>query len=218
MRAKAAVSFLAVAAFLSSCDQPSAAPSANTRSKKPPGLERETDLLPVEGLPPAKENLARNGSFEEGDDRWADDWDVSASRPPIRTYADAHTGTHSIHANLLNLGATPSEGILRHTLIDAIDPGRTYALSLWAKQVDFGASYVQEYQITWIDEHGQSIADTGLKPFRGGDGSWENVLVSGLEAPRKAAGARLKFRFVTGAIRGGSGEVFLDDISFHAVE
>lgn len=88
--------------------------------------------------------------------------------------------------------------------------GETYNLSFWAKQVSYGVSYVQEYEVKWLNDRGGYLGDgRGLTGFKGGDGVWKKVSIPGLVAPPNAQGVRILFRFVTGAVAGGSGEVFL---------
>ena len=65
--------------------------------------------------------------------------------------------------------------------------------------------------INWISDTGQ-VGNTGLTNFKGGK-KWTKISVSKLTAPEDAIGVRLMFRFVTGAIKGGSGEIFIDDIA-----
>ena len=65
--------------------------------------------------------------------------------------------------------------------------------------------------INWISDTGQ-VGNIGLTNFKGGK-KWTKVSVPKLTAPKDATGVRLMFRFVTGAIEGGSGEVFIDDIA-----
>ena len=65
--------------------------------------------------------------------------------------------------------------------------------------------------INWVSEAGP-VGNIGLTNFKGGK-NWTKVSIPKLTAPNNATGLRLMFRFVTGAIKGGSGEVFIDDIA-----
>ena len=47
-------------------------------------------------------------------------------------------------------------------------------------------------------------------------GEWKEIVVPDVEIPDNVRSVKLLFRFVTGAIEGGSGEVFIDDINFRA--
>ncbi len=119
-----------------------------------------------------------------------------------------------MHSLLVNAGATPSEGLLRQSVND-VESGETYELSFWAKEMDYGVSYVQEYEVKWVSGLGSDLGvGTGLTGFRGGSGEWKQISISDLVAPPRAREAEILFRFVTGAVAGGSGEVFLDDVSF----
>ena len=91
--------------------------------------------------------------------------------------------------------------------------GRTYEFSFWAKQVSAAPSYVQQYQVQWRNAANATVGGTGLVNFNGTIGEWRKVTVPGLVAPADAAGVRIVFRFVTGAIAGSHGEVFIDDVA-----
>ena len=76
--------------------------------------------------------------------------------------------------------------------------------------------YIQQYLVEWWDEDEQAIKGTGFKQFSSKIGDWEKIVVPGLDIPENVRSVKLLFRFVTGAIEGGSGEVFIDDINFTA--
>ena len=65
--------------------------------------------------------------------------------------------------------------------------------------------------INWISDMEQ-VGNIALTNFKGGK-KWTKVSVPTLTAPKDATGVTLMFRFVTGAIEGGSGEIFIDDIA-----
>ncbi len=52
-----------------------------------------------------------------------------------------------MRSTLKNAGAVPSEGHLSQSVNSGIVEGKTYDLTFWAKQTDFGVSYVQEYMV-----------------------------------------------------------------------
>ena len=105
----------------------------------------------------------------------------------------------------------PSEGHLIQLVKNGITGGAKYDLTFWIKEVEFGVSYGQQYMINWISDKGQ-VGNIGLTNFKGGK-KWTKILIANLTAPKDATGVRLMFRFVTGAIEGASGEVFIDDIA-----
>jgi len=155
-----------------------------------------------------------NSSFEdEFNDNDTDGWIRASNEPPVRSDKEAHSGKYSLHSKLKNKinFAAPSEGHLIQVVKNGIIGGEKYDLTFWIKEVDFGVSYVQQYMINWISDTGQ-VGNIGLTNFKGGK-KWTKVLVPKLTAPKDATGMRLMFRFVTGAIEGGSGEVFVDDIA-----
>ena len=155
-----------------------------------------------------------NGGFEdEFNDNDTDGWVRASNVPPVRSDKEAHSGTYSLHSKLKNEKnfAVPSEGHLIQVVKNGIMGGEKYDLTFWIKEVDFGVSYVQQYMINWISDTGQ-VGDIALTNFKGGK-KWTKVSVPKLPAPKDATGVRLMFRFVTGAIEGGSGEIFIDDIA-----
>ena len=155
-----------------------------------------------------------NGSFEgEFNDNEIDGWIRASNVPPVRSGKEAHSGKYSLHSKLKNERnfAVPSEGHLIQVVKNGIIGGKKYDLTFWIKEVEFGVSYVQQYMINWISDKGQ-VGNIGLTNFKGGK-KWTKVLIAKLTAPKDATGVRLMFRFVTGAIEGASGEVFIDDIA-----
>lgn len=76
-----------------------------------------------------------------------------------------------------------------------------------------GPSYVQQYQVQWLNSSNGVVGGSGLVNFNGVIGAWEKVLVPGLVAPASAVEARIVFRFVTGAVTAGHGEAWLDDVA-----
>ena len=158
-------------------------------------------------------SILRNGGFEDGTDARARDWSVRGTSPPRRSKAEAKSGSSSMHVLLENKGAKPSEGHLVYIVREGIVGGGTYELSFWFKGINYGASYVQQYEVKWFGSGGEAGGGRPLTDFRGAPGAWEEVKVPGLTASQGAIGAELFFRFVTGAINGGSGEVFIDDVA-----
>ena len=94
-----------------------------------------------------------------------------------------------------------------------MNAGATYDFSFRAKQISSGVSYVQQYEVQWLNGSGGVVGSTGLQAFAGGAGTWDEVSVPGLVSPAGTADARVTFRFVTGAVEGGLGEVLIDDVS-----
>ena len=129
----------------------------------------------------------------------------------MRSDKEAHSGKYSLHSKLKNEFALPNEGHLIQSVNNGIIGGEKYDLTFWIKEVDYGVSYVQQYMINWVSEAGP-VGNIGLTNFKGGK-NWTKVSIPKLTAPNNATGLRLMFRFVTGAIKGGSGEVFIDDIA-----
>jgi CxxC motif-containing protein (DUF1111 family) len=157
-----------------------------------------------------------NGGFEFGYGSLATNWNASASRPPVRTNLHAHSGSFSMRSALTNATSAPSEATLSQLVVaegGTIAGGQTYAFSFWTRQVTAGPSYVQQYQVQWLNGVGGVVGGSGLVNFNGVIGSWTKLSVANLAAPPSAVEARVLFRFVTGAVAGGHGEVFIDDVA-----
>jgi len=177
---------------------------------------RQYRVLEIVPGSPASPVLPVNGGFELGNGTSASNWTTAASQPPVRTNTVAHTGSFSMRSALTNLTAASSEGNLSQTvpaLSGAVVGGQTYEFSFWAKQVSTSPSYVQQYQVQWRNAANATVGGTGLVNFNGTIGEWKKITVPSLVAPVDAVGVRIVFRFVTGAIAGSHGEVFIDDVA-----
>ncbi len=181
------------------------------------GVVRRYRVLQMRpGFVPASSVLA-NGSFEEGDESFVDDWAGVASHPPVRSTKEAHGGSFSMHCKLANEGSTPQEGALAQAVSaggNKIRGGTRYDLSFWTKNISVGPSYIQQYHLDWLGESGEVLASRNFVPFQAKTGGWKKTSVPGLLAPDGAVDALIKFRFVTGAVANGHGEVYLDDVAF----
>ena len=169
----------------------------------------------VEGTGPAP-IAPLNGGFELGDGPLATHWTAGASQPPQRSSAEARSGTHSMRVAITNATASPNEGLLTQDVVaqgGSIGPGASYEFSFWAKQISSGPSYIQQYQVQWLNAANAVVGGTGLINFNGVEGVWTRIAPSAFTAPANATEARVQFRFVTGAVPGGHGEVFIDDVA-----
>ena len=159
-------------------------------------------------------SLAANGGFEMGKGMRAERWQGAATHPPVRTKAEAHSGKYSMHSKLVNEGKVPQEGLLEQSFeIPEVPEENAEPLmfSFWIKVVHSGPSYVQQYHITWMDKNGRNLGSTGFKHYGGKPGEWTQVTAK-LSPPAKTVQSHVRFRFVTGAVKGGSGEAYIDDI------
>lgn len=189
----------------------------NTQShcEAPPSSLHYQVLETIPGTDPTPTNPV-NGGFELGTGAAADHWSTAANQPPTRTAGDAHTGSFSMRCALNNIGSTPSEGLLEQLIVDeggTITPGQSYDFSFWIKQISVGPSYVQQYEVQWLNASNAYLGGPGLQTFNGVIDTWTEISVPSLVAPAGAAEARIKFRFVTGAVSGGHGEVLIDDVA-----
>jgi len=181
----------------------------------PPGVRHYQVLEIVPGSAPASA-IPVNGGFESGDGFVATDWSAGAGQPPVRTALLAHSGSFSMRSALTNTTAAPAEGTLSQRVAaqgGTVAGGQTYTFSFWAHQVTAGPSYLQQYQVQWLDEAGGVVGGSGLVNFSGVIGSWTKLSATGLATPTTAIEGRIFFRFVTGAVAGGHGEVFIDDVT-----
>lgn len=161
------------------------------------------------------QSVVVNGSFESGTGGGVDNWITGGSQPPVRTDTDAQAGSWSLHSSVFNATASANTASLEQRLSVAgsnVVAGESYEFSFQAKQLSSANGYVQQYELQWLNGAGAYIGGTGLQPFSGGNAIWSKVTIPGLVAPAGAVDARIFFRFVTGAIAGGVGEVYLDDV------
>lgn len=167
---------------------------------------------------PVATNALVNGGFESGSETDLVGWTLSSSIHS-RYAADSHSGAYSLRTRIENEGSTPGHGLLTQQVSSAggsIQPGKTYHLMFWAKQVSFGPSYVQFYEVQWLNADGAVILATGYQAFEGGANQWARISSEPLTAPTNAADAKIEFFFATGSVEGGHGEVLLDDLALEA--
>lgn len=179
----------------------------------PTGIHRVMQTVPAV---PAVPLLPVNGGFETAAGEGAAHWTTSGNQPPTRSSQAAHGGSFSMRCHILNVGSSPGEGRLSQRIApESGTPvaGASFNFSFRAQQVSSGPSYIQQYQVQWLDSSGAVLSGgTGLTNFNGSPGTWLQINHNNLVAPSGTADARVLFRFVTGAVLGGYGEVFIDDV------
>lgn len=193
--------------------------TTNTFFDAVPNGARQYQVLEIVPATAPTAGLPVNGGFELGNGVTASNWTTAASQPPVRTSAQAHSGSFSMRCLITNVMASPGEGMLEQFIAaqgGSVTGGQTYEFSFWARQVSSGPSYVQQYQLQWLNGSGGVVGGTGLVNFNGTIGTWIKISVPGLTAPASAVNARIFFRFVTGAVLGGHGEVFVDDVALES--
>jgi len=177
-------------------------------------LAEESNINKIE---PKVRSIIGNSSFEVGQEGVAEGWTFTNGQPPIRSGSDARTGSHSAYVNLQNEGKNPSEAHIIKTIDGKLIGGLNYELSFFVKQIKPGTGgYIQQYVVEWWDEDQQAVKGTGFKQFSSKIGEWDEIVVPNLDIPENVRSVKLLFRFVTGAVEGGSGEAFIDDIKFIA--
>ena len=96
----------------------------------------------------------------------------------------------------------------------AVVAGTAYTLSFWVRAVANGPSYVHNYGVSWRDGNNAQVGFYGWNGFSAGTGGWTQITATNLVAPANAVNAIIQIYGTTGAVTGGNGGVYLDDISF----
>ena len=162
-------------------------------------------------------SIINNSSFESGDGNQALGWTFAHNQPAVRSDSDSHTGKYSAYINLKNDGEKPSESHIIKSIDGKFLDGFSYELSFFVKQKRSGTGgYIQQYFIEWFNEEKQAREGTGFKDFSSKIGEWDKIIVPDIEIPESARSVKLLFRFVTAAVSGGRGEVFIDDINLRS--
>jgi hypothetical protein len=146
-------------------------------------------------------------------------WTVGGSEPATKISSDAHSGTSCMFINVTNPIAAANTSFMQQNLAYAsgnanpIVGGNSYSFSFWAKQVSSGPSYVQQYNVTWLDVNGAVVSAIGWSSFAGSNGAWTHISTGPVVAPATAVNALLQIQGITGAIANGFGGVLIDDVS-----
>lgn len=178
-----------------------------------------------------------NGGFETvdpGDDFCAESWSCllgisndqfptrrelgSSNADTLATSDQVRTGSASLQLKVVNAdtGAVLGKSLTQQNILNSggsIIPGNIYTFSFWANQVSSGPSYVQGYQVAWLESNGGIVGTGASGSFTGGSGVFTEISVPGLVAPPTATSALIEIFGTTGAVDGGFGEVFIDDIT-----
>lgn len=173
---------------------------------------------------PTVQQAAYNGDFvlEGFDSTEADGWEPAQSQWPLRLATGGRTdGGACMQIKVINDTATPNGSEIQQNTNNVLDnqngeivPGNTYTLSFWAKQISSGASYVQEYRVSFLSAAGAEVQAGSWQAFSAPvGGGWEQKTLSGLVAPAGAVTALIQIVGKTGAVQGGLGEVLIDDVS-----
>ncbi len=185
----------------------------------PPGTRTYQVLEALPGTDPTPV-LPVNGGFEIAGGGSAANWTSTGNQAPVRSDAAAHSGSFSMRSALQNVGTATKEGGLNQRIVAAggsVRVGQSHDFSFWAKQVSAGDSYVQEYEVQWLNSSNAVLGGgTGLARFSGSPGTWVKITRNNLVAPAGTVEAVVKFRFVTGAVANDFGEVFIDDVQLDA--
>ena len=165
------------------------------------------EMLPGTDPEPA---LPVNGGFEA-----ASNWTATGNQPPVRSGEEFHGGAFSMRVAIANVGTSPAEAGFNQRIAAqgaAVEAGKTYEFSFWGKLINAGSSYIQQYEVQFLNASNGVIGSSGLNSFNGIKNEWVKISRSGLTAPAGTVDVRILFRFVTGAVAGGNGEIFIDDV------
>lgn len=176
---------------------------------------------------PSVQETAYNGDFtlEGFDADEADGWNPEQSQWPTRLATGGRTDNGPcMQLKVLNVGAAANGSEISQNTNNILDnengeiiPGNTYTLSFWAKQIEIGVSYVQEFRVSFLAAGGAEVQIGNWQGFSAPvGGAWEQKTISGLVAPAGAVTALIQIVGKTGAVDGGSGEVLIDDVSLQS--
>ena len=177
---------------------------------------------------PAIEQAVYNGGFEAEyiDSFTADGWESPPGQLAERITTDFRTGIACMQIKAVNgdpLVGPPAESQTSQNTFNAnldgggtgtITVGNSYTLSFWAKQISAGASYAQEYRVSWLNGSGGEITVGTWQNFDlPVTGTWVEKTLSGLVAPVGATTAFIQITGKLGGVPGVEGEVLIDDVS-----
>lgn len=159
-------------------------------------------------------SVISNGGFEAVSGTNALGWALSGNQPPTLTSEAAHSGLHSMDLAVTNTASTPNTATLTQTLANgAITAGQSYNFSFWAWQISSGVSYVQNYQLSWLGNSGNTLGTVGWNGINAGYGTWTQNTATNLIPPTGTVNARVQISATTGAVLNGYGEVLIDDVA-----
>ena len=155
-----------------------------------------------------------NGDFETGD---LTGWQAVGSQVPVIS-TNGHGGIYCADLMVTNVDAGAQKSELDQNTLNAgggsVNAGEHYNFSFWAKNVSSGVSYVQQYNLEWLDGTGAIVGQLGFAGIPGSTGVWTQVTRTNLAAPAGAVTALVQIFGATGAVgTSGYGEVLIDDVS-----
>jgi hypothetical protein len=168
---------------------------------------------------PVTTEVVANGGFDYDtglSPDTAQNWNSLQSQPPVWINTDGHAANGCMDLAVTNITATPNGSELQQNTLmqgNPVTPGASYNLSLWAKQISSGVSYVQQYNVQWLGSGSVFLGQSGFVNFTGGNGTWAHITQNGIVAPAGAVTALIQIIGSTGAVLGGYGEVLVDDVS-----
>ncbi|HEV2453811.1 MAG TPA: glycosyl hydrolase, partial [Verrucomicrobiae bacterium] len=159
-------------------------------------------------------SVISNGGFELTNGANPLAWTLSGSQLPTLDSQASHSGNNSMELAVTNTASTPNTATISQTSTNgSIVAGASYNFSFWTMQISSGVSYVQNYQLNWLNSGGGSIGSVGWNPITAGYGTWTQNVATNLIAPAGAVKAQIQLSANTGAVLNGYGEVLIDDVA-----
>jgi hypothetical protein len=128
----------------------------------------EHRVLETTAATPVFSNLLTNPGFESGTGATAGRWSTTGAIH-ARTTDESESGSFSHAVRIENIGALPDSGLLWQTV--PVSASTSYTVSFAAKQGARSPTYVQFFQVEWLDAEGVVLSSTGNRTFDGGAGS-----------------------------------------------
>jgi hypothetical protein len=159
-------------------------------------------------------SVISNGGFEIVNGVSPSGWLLTGSQLPTLDSQAAHSGNNCMDLTVTNTASTPNTGTISQTLANgSIVAGDSYNFSFWAMQISSGVSYVQNYQLNWLNSSGGNLGSVGWNGISAGYGTWTQNVATNLTAPAGAVKAQIQISVTTGAVLNGYGAVLIDDVA-----
>jgi hypothetical protein len=162
-------------------------------------------------------SVISNGGFESISGASPLGWSLGGSQLPTLDSQASHSGTNSMALTVTNTASTPNTSTISQTLTNgSIVAGDSYNFTFWAMQIGSGASYVQNYQLNWLNSSGGNLGSVGWNSITSGYSAWTQNVATNLTAPAGAVKAQIQVSVTTGAVLNGYGAVLIDDVALAA--
>jgi endoglucanase Acf2 len=162
-------------------------------------------------------SVISNGGFELVSGATPVGWFLSGSQLPALDSQASHAGNDSMALTVTNTASIPNTSTISQTLTNgSVIAGGSYNFTFWAMQISSGISYVQNYQLNWLNSSGGNLGSVGWNSISAGYGAWTQNVATNLTAPANTVKAQIQISVTTGAVLNGYGEVLIDDVALAA--